>query len=66
MTWSVQGTKAVDEFIGSDLDDSAEIQGEELVAHAIMQRSSYNVHVYVKIPKAALLQLLANAGWVPK
>ncbi len=67
MTWSVQGSKAVDDAIEScDLDEYAEIIGDELVVHTLMKSGSYNRHVWVKVPKVALLQLLANVGWVPK
>ena len=66
MTWSVQGAEAIDDAIGGcDLDDSAEIRGDELIVHTITTHGSYNVHVRVKVPKVALLQLMLNVGWIP-
>lgn len=66
MSWSVHGTKAVDKVIGFGFDDSVEVVGDELAVHTMTENGSYNVHLNVKIPKDVLLQLLANAGWLPK
>jgi hypothetical protein len=41
MSWSVNGTKAVDAVLGFDFDDSAEVVGDELVVHTLTEHGSY-------------------------